>query len=57
VNVVVVLEFGEGEEIYPVILSLTDEKPKVLLEFLIDAFRLSISLRVVGCSGCDLNTE
>ena len=31
VNVIVVLEFCKGKEIVPIILSLVDKKPKVLL--------------------------
>ena len=56
-DVVVVLEFCQGEEVHPVILSLIDEYPKVLLQFLIDLFHLSIPLWVIGCGGCYLNPE
>jgi hypothetical protein len=54
-------EVEEGAELVKVgcpltVLPLADKKAKVLLEFLIDTFRLSISLRVVGCSSCDLDT-
>ena len=56
-DVVVILEFCQGEEVRPVILSLIDEYPKVLLQFLIDPLRLSIPLRVIGCGGRYLNPE
>jgi hypothetical protein len=57
VNVVVVLKLGKGQQIYPVILPLANEQLKVLFKFLVDAFGLSISLRVIGCSGCNLDAE
>ena len=56
-DVVVVLEFRQGEEVRPVILPLINEYPKVLLQFLIDPFRLSIPLRMIGCGGRYLNPE
>ena len=56
-DVVVILEFRQGEEVCPVILSLIDEYPKVLLQFLIDPLRLSITLWVIGCGGRYLNPE
>jgi hypothetical protein len=36
---------------------LADEKPKVLLEFLVNPLGLSVSLRMVSGGGCDFNTE
>ena len=56
-DVVVILEFRQGEKVRPVILSLINEYPKVLLQFLIDPFRLSIPLRMIGCGGRYLNPE
>ena len=56
-NVIVVLEFRKGEEIVPVILSLINKKPQVLLQFLIDSFCLSISLGMVCGSGSQLNSK
>ena len=56
-DVVVVLEFRQGEEVRPVILSLIDEYPKVLLQFLIDPFCLSIPLRMIDCGGHYLNPK
>ena len=56
-NLVVVLEFREWQEPHPIILSLIGEKTEILFRFLIDPFCLSISLRVVGRGGCQLNSE
>ena len=56
-DVVVVLEFRQGEEVRPVILPLIDEYLKVLLQFLIDPFRLSIPLRMIGFGGRYLNPK
>ena len=54
---VVVLEFRERKEVFPVVLSLVDEQPEVLFQLLVDTFRLSVTLRVVGRSGCYLDSE
>jgi len=56
-NLVVVLEFRKWQEPNPVILSLVGEELEILLQFLVDLFHLSISLRVVGCGGCQLNSK
>ena len=56
-DVVVILEFRQREEVRPVILSLVDEYPKVLLQFLIDLFCLSITLWVIGGGGRNLNPK
>jgi len=56
-NLVVILEFHEWQEPHPIILSLVGEEPEILFEFLVDPFCLSITLRVVGCGGCQLNSE
>ena len=57
VNLVVVLEFHERQEPHPIILSLVGEESEILFQFLVDPFRLSISLWVVGGGGCQLNSE
>jgi len=51
-NLVVILEFREWQESHPIILSLVGEESEILFQFLVDLFRLSISLRVVGNGGC-----
>ena len=57
VDVVVVLELCRGEEFQPVILPLIDKQPKVLLQLLVHLFCLSISLRVLSYSSCQLNPK
>lgn len=47
-DVVVVLEFHEGQEFPPIVLVFTDEEPEVLFEFLVDALSLSVCLQMVG---------
>ena len=44
----VVLEFGSGQEVQPVSRFVGAENTKIGFDFLVSAFRLSISLRVVG---------
>jgi len=56
-NLVVILEFCEWQESHPIILPLIGEKMEILFQFQVDPFCLSISLRVVGCGGCQLNSE
>ena len=56
-DVVVILEFHQREEVRPVVLSLVDQYPKVLLQFLIDLFCQSVTLCVIGGGGCYLNTK
>ena len=56
-DVVVILEFRQREEVCPVVLSLIDKYPKVLLQFLIDLLHLSVTLRVIGSGGRYLNPE
>ena len=56
-DVVVILEFRQGEKVRPVILLLIDEYPEVLLQFLIDLLHLSIPLWVIGCGGRYLNPK
>jgi len=48
VDVVVVGKLRQGEECVPVILPFSDEEPQVLFQFLVDPFRLSVSLRMVS---------
>ena len=57
VDVVIVLEFRQGEEFRPVVLPLVDEQLKVLLQLLVHSFRLSITLRVISCGSCQLNPK
>ena len=56
-NLVVVLEFHQWQKPHPIILSLVGEEMEILFKFLVDPFRLAVSLRVVGGSGCQLNSE
>ena len=51
-NLVVILEFRKWQKPHPIILSLVGEESEILFQFLVDLFRLSISLRVVGNGGC-----
>jgi hypothetical protein len=44
---VIVGEFGEREEVRPIILLVIDVYSQVLLEDLVDSFGLTIGLRVV----------
>ena len=57
VDVVIVLEFHQGEEFQPVVLPLVDKQPKVLLLLLVHSFRLSVTLRVISCGSCQLNPK
>ena len=54
---IIILEFREREEVIPVVLSLINKETEELLQFLINSFRLSISLGVVRGSSCQLNSE
>ena len=56
-NLVVVLEFRKWQEPNLVILSLVCEELEILFQLLVDSFRLPVALRVVGCGGCQLNSE
>jgi len=53
--VVIEGELRQREECVPVILSFSDKDLQVLFQFLVDQFRLSVSLWVVGgrCRGFD----
>jgi len=48
VDVVVVGKLCQGEECVPVVLSFSNEEPQVLFQFLVDPFRLSVSLQMVS---------
>ena len=54
---VIILELREREEIIPVVLPLINKEVEELLQFLINLFRLSISLGVVCGSGCQFSSE
>jgi len=56
-NLVVILEFCKWQQPHPIILSLVGEESEISFQFLVDQFHLSISLRVVGCGGCQPNSE
>ena len=56
-NLVVVLEFRKWKEPDPVVLSLVGEESEILFQFLVDLFHMPVSLRVVGCGGCQLNSK
>jgi hypothetical protein len=56
-DVVVVLEFRQREQVRPVVLSLVDEEPEILLQFLVHPFRLSVPLRVISRRSCQLNSK
>src|ERR1700726_1623010 len=45
---VVVGEFGERQDVEPVVLLMVTEDPEILFEDLVDAFRLAIRLRMKG---------
>ena len=48
-DTVVICELSDGEPLYPVILSVVDEYVQVLLDLLVDSFRLAVRLGVVCC--------
>ena len=54
---VIILELREREEVIPVVLPLINKETEELLQFLINSFRLSVSLGVVCSSSCQLNSE
>ena len=56
-NVIVVLEFCKGEQFVPVVLPLVDKDTKVLFQFLVNSFRLSVTLRVVSGGSCQFNSK
>ena len=57
VDSVVVGKLGHGYPLRPVVLVVVEEDPEVLLQFLVDALRLSIRLRVEGRQGVVLDSE
>lgn len=54
---VVVREFCKGQEIGPIVLLVVDVDAKVLFEDLVNAFGLSIGLRVVSCGEVRFDIE
>ena len=54
---VVIGKLGNQNPVIPVILSLVNKEAKELLNFLVDALDLAVCLQVVGCGGCDFNSE
>ena len=56
-RVVIVLELRKWQQFIPVILSLIDKDSEVLLQLLINPFRLAVSLWAVSCSCCKLDSE
>ncbi|KAG5348756.1 hypothetical protein C0989_008455 [Termitomyces sp. Mn162] len=57
VNMIVVLEFGIGEEFVLVILALIAEEVEILFQLLVYTLRLAIGLRMVGSGGVELYSE
>ena len=51
VYVIVVLELCQWKQFIPVVLLLVDKEAEVLFQLLVDLLHLSITLRMVGCSG------
>ena len=51
-HMVVVLEFGQWEQLIPVNLPLVYKELEILLQLLVDSFHLSITLWVVSSGGC-----
>ncbi|KAG5728435.1 hypothetical protein E4T56_gene19020 [Termitomyces sp. T112] len=56
-NMVVVLEFGIGEEFVPVVLALVAEEVEILFQLLVYMLHLAIGLRMVGSGGVELYSE
>ena len=56
-DMIIALEFHEGEEIIPIILPLIDKKAEELFKLLINPFCLSVSLRMIHSGGCQFNSE
>ncbi|KAG5349075.1 hypothetical protein C0989_006170 [Termitomyces sp. Mn162] len=57
VNMVVVLEFGVGEELVPVILALVAEEAEILFQLLVYTLYLAIRLWMVGSGGVELYSK
>ena len=47
-DLIVILEFSKRQQSDPIVLSLIGEQPDILLQFLVDLLRLSVSLGVVS---------
>ena len=52
IHMVVVLEFGQWEQLVPVILPLIYKESEILLQLLVDLLHLSITLWMISCGGC-----
>ena len=56
-DMIVVCKLSEREEFVPIILVLVDKKSEVLFQLLVDAFGLTVGLWVVGCGGCQFDSD
>ena len=54
---VIVLEFCQWKEVYPVVLLLIDKDPEVLFQLLVHSFCLSITLRMVSSGGSQMDSK
>ena len=45
----IVLEFSSGQEVRPALRFIGAENVKIGFDLLVNAFHLSVSLRVIGC--------
>ena len=54
---VVVCKLCHGQPVIPIILLFTHEDSQILLQLLVDALSLTISLGVVGCGCCDFDIK
>ena len=57
IDLIVQGELSSGEERGPIVLAFVYEVAKVLLDFLVDAFGLAISLGVIGGGEAKFNPE
>ena len=57
VRLISILEGGEGEPERPVSLSVVDEHPKIVLDFLVNPFCLSVCLWVMRGAGGSFDME
>ena len=57
VNMVVVCELCHGQPVILIILSFTHKDSQILLQLLVDALSLTISLGVVCCGCCNFDIE
>ena len=56
-NMVVVLEFCKGQQVFPIILAFIHKESDILFEFLVNTLSLAISLGMVRCGGCQLDAQ